>query len=75
MSAPTDPEPIFYEARKLTSQSEREAYLSEACGQDVALRTMLDVLLAADTRDSGLFAEADEAPMISCKTCSASDVS
>ena len=42
------PEQVFHEACAIESRSKREGYLDGACGNDAALRTKVDALLAAD---------------------------
>jgi hypothetical protein len=50
----TNAKAIFYEAIDRAAPDERNAYLSEACGQDAQLRARVDDLLRAH-RDAGNF--------------------
>jgi WD40 repeat protein/serine/threonine protein kinase/tetratricopeptide (TPR) repeat protein len=43
---------IFNAARKIESQADRDAYLSEACGEDAALRRRVELLLASYAEES-----------------------
>ena len=52
------PEQVFHEARAIESPSEREAYLRGACGNDVALRSKVEALLAADVEAGSFLASA-----------------
>ncbi len=60
-SGQTSPEQVFHEARAIQASSERDAYLRGACGNDAALRSRVDALLAADA-EAGSFL----APACSC---------
>ncbi|MCH8006263.1 MAG: hypothetical protein IH888_08545 [Planctomycetes bacterium] len=53
------PEQVFHEARAIESPSEREGYLKGACGNDAALRSKVDALLAADAEAGSFLASAD----------------
>ena len=48
-----DPHVIFARAVEIASETEREAYLTQACGQDAALRQRVEELLTAHFRGQG----------------------
>ncbi|MGB0600556.1 MAG: hypothetical protein ACPGLY_28090, partial [Rubripirellula sp.] len=47
-------EDIFRLATKIDTQAHRELYLEQVCGDDIAMRQRLQILLAADEDDSKL---------------------
>ena len=52
-------ESIFYEARSM-SKAERAGYLKGACGNDLALRSKVEALLAADAEAGSFLKTADQ---------------
>ena len=52
------PEQVFHEARAIALPGEREAYLKGACGNDAALRSKVEALLAADAEAGSFLASA-----------------
>jgi serine/threonine protein kinase/WD40 repeat protein len=52
-------EAVFETARHVTSRTERAAYLDEACGQDAALRQVVEAMLAAEAAADEYFRTAE----------------